>query len=163
MPYRPYRNDALGPAILWGGLATGACYLGWAAIWTIAQGWAEPVPLILFAGFIGWFVGTLAVTLGMVLIGLPVSALFRWLDCEDAAAYTLAGAIAGFLVPCLPVLIAGKGTIGESPLFFALPGLVAGATAGFVWGRWRERLALEENADHGPLPPARDRGERWLR
>ena len=119
------------------------------------------VALLHVAGFVGWLVGTGAVAIGMLLVGLPVSFILRKLECEDPDAYALAGAMAGFLVPCLPVLIA-EGAMGEDVLFFAVPGMVAGATAGFVWGRWREGLGSDEDTQEEP-PPARDRGERWLR
>ena len=162
MAYKPHGHEGLGPAIFWGGLATGACYLVGITIWTLATAWAEPWLFVLVVAAIAWFFGSVAVAIGMIVIALPLSALFRWLECEDAPTYALAGAISGFLVPSIPAVLLIEGAGLEDALFYALPALIAGGTAGYVWGLARERLA-QEAEPQDPPPPARDRGERWLR
>ena len=155
-----YRSDGLAPAIVWGGMATGACFTV-AGLWLAASGgWWELVPVALIAGLIAWFVGIGIAALGMLVIGLPVSFILRRAECEDALVYGLAGALSGCLLPCLPGLVM-EGTINEEALFFAFLGLVTGATTGFVWGRWCAQLADE--ADAAEQAFERDRGERWLR
>lgn len=155
-----HRNDGLAPAIMWGGFATGASYTVGGFALAALEGSFGMIPLALLAGFIAWLFGTGVVALVMVVVGLPVSFILHKLECEDPLVYALAGAAAGFLVPALPAILS-DGAIGEGALFFAIPGMIAGATAAFVWGRWCERAA-GENAEAAEAFEY-DRGERWLR
>ncbi|MCL6249772.1 hypothetical protein M3P36_01745 [Altererythrobacter sp. KTW20L] len=153
-------RDGLASAILWGGLATAGCYMAMLFFPLVVDELLLAVTAAGFVGLIAWIIGTICVAIGMVVIGLPTSFILRKLECEDPLVYGLAGALAGFLVPCLLGFILER-TISEGTLFFAFPGLVAGGTAGFVWGRGLQRAA-DEAEDVEELI-AHDRGERWLR
>lgn len=74
-----------------------------------------------------------------VVIGLPLTALLRHLRKESAKAYMIAGAGFGFTIPILLDLR----IFGYFGVFFlmSLLGLIAGATTGYLWGGWREKLS----------------------
>lgn len=69
-------------------------------------------------------------SLGMILIGLPATALLRRLGREGQAGYALIGALAGGLVALSFFGMAG---------LFVICGVLSGATTGYAWGS--ERLA----------------------
>jgi len=124
----------------------------------IARDAATHLALIGVIAAIAWVVACLVVFGALVLIALPLTAVLERCDCEGAAVYAIAGALAGFAIP----LAVATGTVGfEEWGPFLIAGLVAGGTAGAIWGIRREDLARShETASHETKP---DRGERWLR
>jgi len=80
---------------------------------------------------------------GLVVIGLPLTWLLHRLRKESRKAYILLGGAAGFALPGV-VLGFMEGAMGASVLL-GIPGVLAGAVSGYVWGTWR----AEETAGTG--------------
>ena len=75
-----------------------------------------------------------------LLIGLPLTALYRRQNMEKRRIYGFSGLITGLLVPfAIVTIIMGELGVGFAALL-SLPGALAGFITGFVWGGWRESL-----------------------
>lgn len=133
---------ALAKAVLWGGVAGALPFLlvsvpiGMAMMRDGQAGgfWIMLVPL-----WIAWP----TTLIGAFVIGLPFTALLIRSGHERGRFYVLAGLIAG----SLPFLLAGlfPETIGW--MAFSIPGGLAGAVAGWHWGRHRDRVAGHSATD----------------
>lgn len=147
-------------AALGGFAATGALIAIEGVIhFTLASLDALPTVLIVWA--ITWLVATVITLLAAVVIGLPLTAMLRRFDCENRRNYAFFGSLFGFLIPLVAdYLVSDK--FNSDNLGYVIAGTLAGTTAGFVWGNWREQVALEQVATEAK-PPRPDRGERWLR
>ncbi|WP_394730552.1 hypothetical protein [Altererythrobacter sp. GH1-8] len=96
----------------------------------------------------GIFVGIYAAA-GMVLIGLPITALLRAIEMEAAWLYSGFGAFAGLLI--LWVLFGNSSTDVSEILLFVLPGMLAGLASAYRWGRWREGIAKARQTERENL------------
>ncbi len=129
---------ALAKAVIWGGVAGALPFLlvtvpiGMAMVQDGQAGgfWIMLVPL-----WIAW-PATLAGTLA---IGLPLTVLLARSGHERGRFYVLAGLIAG----SLPFLLAGLFPDMIGWMAFSIPGGLAGAVAGWHWGRHRDWLAAQ--------------------
>lgn len=102
-----------------------------------------------------------AITLaGMVLIGLPLTAILRYVRGDRKFTYQMVGGLSGFLLPIIFLELSTFGG-GAYTLVPAIPGALAGFVAGSIWGGWRESVA--NKAGNGPETCDYNRGERWLR
>lgn len=125
----------LARAVLWGGMAGGLPFLlvtvpvGLAAI---QDGQAGGIWIMLVPLWIAW-PATLA---GALAIGLPFTWLLARSGHERGRFYVLAGLIAG----SLPFLTAGLFPDGIGWMAFGIPGGLAGAVAGWHWGRHRDQV-----------------------
>ena len=101
---------------------------------------------VLLVGFPILFAGCMTL-LGMVIIGLPITALLATLSAESPGAYLLAGGVAGAaLCPLVTWLVWGWVELGY---FLALFGALAGGAAGNVWGGWRAGFDCEADIRFG--------------
>lgn len=123
---------------------------------------SEALPVLYFALF-PLLLAAIGTVVGMLLVGLPLTAMLRGAEAESAYTYSLAGMGAGFVIPYVIFAIATGWSIeiALGGLFFAIPGLLAGTTAATIWGNWRERVTADMADASAELRP--DRGERWLR
>jgi hypothetical protein len=142
----PEHRDAVrafAKAVIWGGVGgalpflliavpVGTSLLGQGQI-AIAV-WTMILPLL-----VAWPI-TLAAAL---IIGPPITWLMDRIVPNRGGFYVLAGLIAG----SLPFLVTGlfPGAIGW--MAFAIPGGMAGAVAGWHWGRHRDRVAALNQTD----------------
>jgi hypothetical protein len=81
--------------------------------------------------------------IGMIALGVPIGWLFARSGHERGRFYILAGLIAG----SLPFLIAGLFPDAIGWMAFSIPGGLAGAVAGWHWGRHRDRVATHSNSN----------------
>lgn len=131
---------ALVKAVLWGGLAGAAPFL----LFTVPFGlnlfadrkadvamfaviWGMVFPLIL--AWLGTLIGALAV-------GLPITALLARSGRERGRFYIFAGLVGG----SLPFLVAGLFPDHIGLMMLSVPGGLAGAVAGWHWGRHRDAV-----------------------
>ncbi|MFN5902985.1 MAG: hypothetical protein ACK439_08490 [Novosphingobium sp.] len=132
--------SALVKSVAWGGVAGALPFLlvtvplglswlleGKSAIGPAAAIWAMVLPLA-----VAWPL----TLLGFVLLGLPCTWLLARSGHERGRFYILAGLIAG----SLPFLAAGLFPEGLGYMAFSVPGGLAGAVAGWHWGRHRDRV-----------------------
>lgn len=142
-------------AVKWGAIAGGGIWLlmtvpigvGMALDGEAGPGLGVALMPLAIAG-----AGSLA---GMLLIGLPLTALLRELRNERCATYALVGMIAGFIAPSLVVALLENFNPFESSfgLFLGIFGAISGGVAGHVWGSWREQLQPQpEPASAEPTP-----------
>ena len=93
-----------------------------------------------------------AVTLpAMLVLGLPATILLHHFRHESVLCYAKLGLIFGFLIPLTVMLLLG-GPLEVLP-FVVIPGIMAGISSSFVWGRWRARVALEQEEPATPISP----------
>ncbi len=101
--------------------------------------------------------GTLA---GMLVIGLPLTALLRHLRREREGTYGLIGTILGLLLPSLVIIFAHPDSRNLAGLAVGLPlGLFcmfAGMATGHTWGGWRERCAIAKRETRPAPNPIHD-------
>ena len=85
---------------------------------------------------------------GMVAIGLPVTAILARRVKESPRIYAACGAVAGAFLPLAICLALGS---WEAGLFFAVFGTIAGTTAALSWGRWRMSLRHDATPRENPF------------
>lgn len=124
-----------GAAVLWGAL-TGAV----AMVVPLAVSNPENAAASLTAGlyFVLIFAGLFTLA-GMLVIGLPVTALLRAARAEHRYLYAGIGFIAGFGL--FGATLGLPSRYEPEALVFLFSGGLAGFAAALRWGRWREALA----------------------
>ena len=95
--------------------------------------------IVIFAG--------LFTLVGMTLVGLPVTALYRAAGAEHRYLYAATGGIAGFVF--LVLVFHTPPLHDPEALALAGSGGVAGFAAAWRWGRWREALAALNSLQQG--------------
>ena len=138
-------------AVLIGGLAGGVPYL----VFTLPLGafWLADGNLVsaVIAGLLPLWFTTGATLIAALVIGLPLTALLHRAELECRWRYGLAGLVFGFAIPFATILAVDNSW--EAALFLAVPGTIAGAVTGYLWGRARTRPATAGNSEiHTPNP-----------
>ena len=131
---------ALLKAVLWGGFAGAAPFL----LFTVPFGMnlfaARQTDIGLFTAIWGMLfplvVAWLGTLIGAIVVGLPVTRLLASSGLERGRFYILAGLIGG----SLPFLLAGLSPDTVWLMAFSIPGGLAGAVAGWHWGRHRDAV-----------------------
>ena len=96
-----------------------------------------------------------------VLIGLPLTALYRHLRCESVFLYAWSGLATGIVAPGLLMFaLEGQSGLGLGILLYPL-GAFAGLLTADSWGRWRVEQAEAERDSDDELRPRRGR-EKFL-
>ncbi len=92
--------------------------------------------------------GALVLT-GMLVIGLPLTAVLSKAGKECRWVFGLLGAIIGFLLPAAVAIAFDDSSEAWIPaIALAFNGMFAGAATGFVWGKHRKRIRDEaQNPD----------------
>jgi hypothetical protein len=132
-----FMKKAISPfvrAVFWGTVAGGGPFMLLTGAIAVSMEW-QWNSLLLF--FMPAMIAGAVVTLAMLLLGLPLTALLAHLKRENRNTYVLAGALLGALLPLVPVLLTGDNFGG----FLTIPGAIAGTATAAVWGRWREEVA----------------------
>ena len=140
-----------GAAVLWGAL-TGAI----AMVVPLAVANPENAAATLSAGLYFATIGAGLFTLaGMLVIGLPVTALLKAARAEQRHLYAGIGFIAGFGI--LAGLLGVSWRYEPESVIFLVAGGLAGFAAALRWGRWREALARyrQQLADEEAQPDKR--------
>ncbi|MEO5707862.1 MAG: hypothetical protein ABIT10_12990 [Alteraurantiacibacter sp.] len=154
-------SDRIARATFAGGLATGAYFAVFGLALMVEIG-PNAIAVALFMGIIAWLFGTVAVFLGVLLFGLPISLLLHRLGVEGIGVYAIAGAVGGFLLPSVIAAATGSGFEASLLIAWVLPGMVSGTVAAVYWSKGRdERLANGSETD--PVAPNRIHDERMLR
>ncbi len=150
-------------AIGWGAFAGGGFFL----ILTIPAAMLGIVntgkPAALLFAIFPLAVALAGTAIGMIVIGLPLTALLRHFRREQAPTYARVGMVAGGLLP-FTILSLAKGTDSAAlalSLFFGLFGTIAGGVTGNIWGEFREsRYAFdtppEDDEPYAPTNPFHD-------
>ncbi|MCB2067020.1 MAG: hypothetical protein KDE15_10330 [Erythrobacter sp.] len=160
-PFSPH-VIAFARAVLWGTIAGGGIFL------------LVSVPVAIAALIDGYIVQAVGVALlplgisgagtlaGMLLLGLPVTAILHALNRETARNYALAGTVLGLVSPAAMMAIAGDSdeTLIGFGMFLGLFGLMAGGVSSNIWGQWRQACAAQrevaavftDQADPHPNP-----------
>jgi hypothetical protein len=151
-------------AVWWGAVVGGGPFMLFTVPFGISLAFSEDLAGGLYLANLPLMIAGVGTLIGLLLIGLPLTAVLRWAGKgEPASTYSLAGLGAGFLIPYL--IFAAATDWGSDAmlggLFLSFPGALAGTTAATIWGNWRERVAAEIGDAAADLRP--ERGERWLR
>ena len=146
-------------AVACGGLAGSGIFLIFSVpfgVGIVLKG--EPIRGLLVAAF-PFGIATAGTFAGMILVGLPVTFLLHRYHREFARGYRTLGGVAGFALFMLISFIL-EGLKIETALagaVFSLFGMLSGAAAGHVWGKWREQQAnvaeLSGSKIYEHLPP----------
>lgn len=97
--------------------------------------------------------------IGMLLVGLPLTALLKRDRSESVQTYSTVGAASGLLLPTILAGILDDFSISAmgSGFLLGLFGMMAGGVAGSVWGNWRASLQpVAEEAEAEPQNPFHD-------
>ena len=140
-----------GAAVLWGAV-TGAV----AIVVPLAVSNPENAGATLTAGLYFVTIGAaLFALIGMLVIGLPVTALLRAARAEHRYLYGGIGFVAGFGI--LGAMLGFPSRYELEALIFLFAGGLAGFAAALRWGRWREALARyrQQLADEEAKPEKR--------
>ena len=131
-------------AIGWGAVAGSGFFLVFTVPASVIALAGEGDPRVLLFGLLPLLIGLAGSLSGMIVIGLPLTALLRHMQRERAAIYTATGTLGGFAIPLLCVgWFEGEfnsGILGTG-LFLGLFGAIAGGVTAKIWGRYRESLA----------------------
>ncbi|MCB2089199.1 MAG: hypothetical protein KDD98_10300 [Sphingomonadaceae bacterium] len=135
-------------AVGWGTLA-GAIML---TVFIVISAWPDSAELILTAFIVAFLIVGLFNIAGMLLIGLPLTALLKALRFEKAGLYAAFGALAGFAI--IAITFEAYRLLSLESLLLTCSGAVAGAACAWRWGRWRESWYRNADADAqtGPHP-----------
>ncbi len=132
--------NALVKAVLWGGFAGAAPFLLFSVPFGISMFIEDKSEVGHFTAFWGMvmplafaWTGTLV---GTLVIGLPLTALLARSGRERGRFYILAGLIGG----SLPFLMTGLFPDHIGLMMLSVPGGLAGAVAGWHWGRHRDAV-----------------------
>lgn len=132
--------NALLKTVLWGGFAGAAPFLLFTVPFGISMFVEDKTEIGHFTAFWGMvmplafaWTGTLV---GTLVIGLPLTALLARSGRERGRFYILAGLVAG----SLPFLLAGFFPDSIGLMMLSVPGGLAGAVAGWHWGRHRDAV-----------------------
>ncbi len=129
-------------AVFWGSLAGTVSQI----VLLIPVFGVELIVLLLLLGLpLGFFVAATLTLLGMVFVGLPITAILQALNLERTWLYSALGAIAGFVT--LVLLFELPISIDLGSLTLAGSGGLAGLACAYRWGRWRERVAKSRQAE----------------
>ena len=124
-----------GAAVLWGAL-TGTVAMVVPLALSSPENAVENLTVGLY--FVLIFAGLFTLA-GMLVIGLPVTALLRAARAEHRYLYAGIGFVAGFGI--LGAMLGLPSQYEPEALVFLLAGGLAGFAAALRWGRWREALA----------------------
>jgi hypothetical protein len=118
----------------------------------------DPLSL-LFTAAIPVLISAVVTLAAMVAIGLPFTAIARHLQCESVALYAFVGAAFGFLIAFLFLMAISSDPLNVQGMLLIVPGILAGGTTAYVWGRWR--IAQVSRTEH--IAPNRIHDPRILR
>jgi hypothetical protein len=111
-------------------------FTGWTVFESSGQ-LADPVGLFV----ITFTVALLVCFIGGVFLGLPLTLLFRAMNVETLAVYTIAGLIVGSVAAAPLFLGSLLPKTGSEALAIMCVGGIPGAVAGFVWWRMSRKVA----------------------
>lgn len=154
---------AFAKAIWWGALVSGGPFLLLTVPFAIEGGTMLGSSSLLYAAALPVLISVVVTLIAMVSIGLPFTAIARHLQCENVALYTFVGAAVGaafgFAIPFILLIVVSSDTVDVTGFLLIVPGILAGGTAGYVWGRWR----VAESSASDPIAPNRIHDPRILR
>ncbi|MFN3516626.1 MAG: hypothetical protein ACK4YM_05640 [Novosphingobium sp.] len=132
--------NAIAKSVLWGGFAGAAPFLLFSVPFGLSLFVERKIEIGHFTVFWGMVFPLVAAWLGTLIgalvIGLPVTMLLASSGLERGRFYILAGLIGG----SLPFLRAGQWSDTVWLMAFSIPGGLAGAVAGWHWGRHRDAV-----------------------
>lgn len=128
-------------AVFWGTVVGGGPFMLLTVIVAVELA-EDSLASALLVAFMPVLIAAAVIIPAFVMLGLPLTRLFRNLGKETRRNYGLAAMAAGFILPPLlmTMLLFDLAALEES-LFFAIPGGLAGFVTGWVWGGWREKAA----------------------
>lgn len=136
-------------AIGFGALAGGGFFLIFTLPFGIAAAFGDTGPAALLFALLPLGVALAGTLSGMLLIGLPLTALLSHLRWERARTYSAAGFVGGIAMTVLFAGWLGEGFDAATlAAGFALSifGAAAGGVTGNIWGSYREGLATHDTA-----------------
>ncbi|MWV28815.1 hypothetical protein [Aurantiacibacter rhizosphaerae] len=144
----------------WGAVAGGGFFL----VFTVPAGLTAMIsqgdPQGLLLGLLPLGIALAGTLIGMLLIGLPLTALLRQFRRERAPIFAAVGMVGGLVLPMLfAALLEGAFNSGTLWIgfFFGLFGALAGGVCGKIWGSYREDVARAADGPEGaPTNPFHD-------
>ena len=98
--------------------------------------------------FVSLLVSGTITLVGMVAIGLPMTAILARRGKESPRIYAACGAGTGALLPLAACVALGSWAAG---FFLAVFGMTAGTAAALSWGRWRRSLRRDATPCENPF------------
>lgn len=147
-------------AVGWGSVAGSGLFLILTVPFGLVALIGDGEPGGLFVSLLPLALGFAGTFCGMIILGLPLTALLGRLGLERQGIYVTAGILGGLLLPMLfAVLFEGSFNSGSATLgiFLAWFGAMAGGVSGHIWGSYREDLTrAAEGTEEPPINPYHD-------